>query len=424
MLSHSYSRLGVCECLLLMLSTVAIGCAKTNEYQPPPPVEVNVATPLIRDVTIYMEETGTTEAVERVEIRARVEGFIEEIKFEPNEIVEANQVLFVLERRRYQAARDMASAELDAQKVSLEKAKIEYARQKELFDKKATPETNLVAARAEMDGAEAAVLSAEAHLDEAQLNLDYTEVRTPIKGQVGKALVKKGNLVTGSPSTHLATVISYDNIYANFSITERDYLEFLDTKESMGADTASDMPLYLARATDDDFPFQGRFNFADLAVDESTGTFAVRAIFPNPNQKIVPGLFVRIRAPIEVKKDALLIPERATGFDQTGMYVLIVNAENEVERRNIEVGNKFGEMVVALTGLEPTDRVIIDGIQQSRPGAVVDPKETTLTMDESLLNPPGPKPKSTDSQPDADVPSRPMNDQPPRTEGEPESSQS
>lgn len=381
-------RTYACAPLLALLVFTLGGCSSPNEYQPPPPAQVDVALPIVHDVTIYMEETGTTEAVERVEINARVEGIIEEVLFEPNDEVEKDQVLFQLERRRYVAARDMAQAELEAKKVDREKAKIEFSRQKELFEKKATPETNLVAAKAELDGSEAAVLAAEAKLDNAQLDLDYTEVRSPIKGRVGKALVKKGNLVTGQPSTHLTTVISYDEIYANFSISERAYLEFLDKETREERENHSDkVPLYLARATDTTFPFRGSFNFADLAVDESTGTFAVRGIFPNPDLKIVPGLFVRIRAPVEQKKDALLIPESSTGFDQAGSYLLVVDTNNTVQRRDVILGNKFGPMVVVAEGLKADESVVIDGVQRSRPGAVVAPQKQTLTMDVSLLNP-------------------------------------
>lgn len=385
--------------LVLLLILPLYGCTAPNEYQPPPPAEVNVALPLVRDVTIFMEETGTTEAVERVEINARVEGIIEEILFEPNEVIDEDQVLFKLEQRRYIAARDMANAELEAKKVARAKAEIEYNRQKELFEKKATPETNLVAAKAELDGSEADVLAAEAKLDDAQLDLDYTEVRSPIKGRVGKAMVKKGNLVTGQPSTHLTTVISYDEIYANFSISERAYLEFIDKVDRAERENHSDdVPLFLARATDTTFPFPGSFNFADLAVDESTGTFAVRGIFPNPDLKIVPGLFVRIRAPVEQKKDALLVPESATGFDQAGSYLLVVDEKNTVQRRDITMGNKFGPMVVIASGLEAGERVVVDGVQRSRPGAIVSPTEIQLSMDESLLNPLAKQPAPLDEQ--------------------------
>jgi len=396
---HPCAHLLACGAVLMLLVFNFIGCASPNEYQPPPPAEVNVAYPLVRDVTIYMEETGTTEAVERVEINARVEGIIEEVLFEPNDDVEKDQVLFKLERRRYRAARDMAQAELEAKKVAREKAQIEYKRQQELFDKKATPETNLVAAKAELDGAEAAVLAAEARLDNAQLDLDYTEVRSPIKGRVGKALVKQGNLVSGQPSTHLTTVISYDQIYANFSISERAYLEFIDQGDQQQRDQRADeVPLYLARATDSSYPFRGSFNFADLAVDESTGTFAVRGIFPNPDLKIVPGLFVRIRAPVEQKQDALLVPESSTGYDQAGSYLLVVNSEDVVERRDVTLGNKFGPMVVVASGLTAEERIVVDGVQRSRPGAHVAPVEQQLSMDESLLNPLADQPASKEEE--------------------------
>ncbi|PQO33201.1 efflux transporter periplasmic adaptor subunit [Blastopirellula marina] len=406
--SIAWALLLACTWLSTLLILPLGGCSSPNEYQPPPPVEVTVALPFVHDVTIYMEETGTTEAVERVEINARVEGIIEDVLFEPNDEVEKDQVLFQLERRRYVAARDMAQAELDAKKVDREKAKIEFNRQTELFAKKATPETTLVAAKAELDGSEAAVLAAEAKLDNAQLDLDYTEVRSPIKGRVGKALVKKGNLVTGQPSTHLTTVISYDQIYANFSISERAYLEFLDKETREERKSHSDMvPLYLARATDTTFPFRGSFNFADLAVDKSTGTFAVRGIFPNPNLKIAPGLFVRIRAPVEQRKDALLVPESSTGFDQAGSYLLVVDANNTVQRRDITLGNKFGPMVVVADGLKADELIVVDGVQRSRPGAVVSPQKQTLTMDESLLNPFAEQPPHEDEMPKSSEEAKP-----------------
>ncbi|MBI1247029.1 efflux RND transporter periplasmic adaptor subunit [bacterium] len=381
---------------VIVLGCLLAGCFEGNQYQAPPPVEVDVAEPLVRDVTIYLEETGTTEAVEKVEIQSRVDGVLEQVLFEPNDEVELNQVLFVIEQRRYKALRDSAAAELEARKVEMQKAEIEYARQKELFEKKATPETNLVAAKAELDGSKAAVLGAEASLDEAELNLEYTEVRSPIKGRIGKSFVKKGNLVTGTPGTHLATVISYDNIYANFSISEREYLTQKDQAKQQEKEA---VPLYLARATDSSFPFKGTLNFTDLAVDESTGTFAVRGIFPNPGLEIVPGLFVRIRAPIDVSKDALLVPDEATGFDQAGHYLLVVNGQNKVERRNIELGNKFGPFVVVLKGLKAGERVIVEGVQRSRPEAIVAPKEIKLDVDESLFNAMSPQEAPSQEQP-------------------------
>lgn len=385
-------------CFALVAGWTAIGCAPSNEYKPPPPPEVDVAFPLVRDVSIYTEETGTTEAVQQVEIMARVQGILEEIRFQPNDEVKAGDVLFVIEKAKYKAEYDLSEAEVKLREVAENKAKIEYDRQKELFAKKATPETNLVAAQAEFEGSQAEIEAAKARRDEAKLNLEYTEVRTPISGTVGKALVKQGNLVTSNPASHLTTVVSYNEIYANFSISERAFLKFVDLASSEGRKKPDTIPVYLARATDEGFPFYGTFNYADLAVDQSTGTYAVRGKFANPDRKILPGLFVRVRIKTGHLNNALLIPERATGFDQAGTYVLVVNEENKVERRDIEPGNKFGSMIVVLDGLKPEDRVIVDGVQMSRPGALVNPSEPIkLTIDDSLLNPPVPEPPKSES---------------------------
>ncbi len=402
-------------CLALVTGGMVAGCAPSNQYKPPPPPEVDVAFPLVRDVSIYTEETGTTEAVQQVEIQARVQGILEEVRFQPNDDIKAGDVLFVIEQAKYKADYDLAEAELKLREVAENKAKIEYDRQQELFAKKATPETNLVAAKAEFDGSQAEIEAAKARRDEAKLNLEYTEVRSPISGIVGKAMVKQGNLVTSNPPSHLTTVISYDEIYANFSISERAFLKFVDlaSSEGRGADKPDTVPLYMARATDEGYPFYGTFNYADLAVDQSTGTYAVRGKFANPDRKILPGLFVRIRIKTGQIKDALLIPERATGFDQAGTYVLVVNQENKVERRDIEPGNKFGSMIVVLDGLQRDDQVIIDGVQMSRPNALVKPSEPIeLTIDDSLLNPPVPEPPKSESDTSAEEQPSPMQPEP------------
>lgn len=356
------------------------GCGEKNTFQPPPPPPVTIAQPLQQTVTNFHEETGTTEAVDRVEIRARVQGFLEQIQFEEGSDVEEGTVLYVIEQRLYKANVASARAALSAAKVALEKAEIEYKRQESLFKENATSERNVVAAKAERDGARADVEAAEANLDRAEIELDYTEVRTPISGRVGETLVKKGNLVDDQSETHLTTVIRYDPIYAKFNISENDLLRILEgtPRDERRESKEKTLKLYLARATDTGFPFEGRFDYADLAVDQSTGTYAIRGVFPNPDESIVPGLFVRIRIPMGVLEDALLIPEIALGADQAGRYVLVVNSENNVDRKNVTVGSKHGDMVVISEGIEPDDWVIVQGVQRARPGAAVTPERTEL----------------------------------------------
>ena len=322
-----------------------------------------------------------------VEIRARVRGFLEEVKFESGAEVKKDEPLYLIQEQEYKATVDAATAEVSAQKVGLEKAGIELARQEKLFTDNATAETNVVAAKAERDGAIANLAMANAALDRAKLDFSYTKISSPIDGRVGKTLVKQGNLVGDKDATHLTTVVMYDPIYASFTISERDLLAIMGDREADGKGRRDirDVKLYLARATDKGYPFHGNGEYADIAVDQSTGTFLVRGIFPNPDQAILPGLFVRIRVPLGKNENAILIPERAIGADQTGRYVYIVNSDDTTERRDIDVGAKYDNMVVVTEGLNGDERVIIDGVQRARPGAKVSPKETKLSPIKEVL---------------------------------------
>jgi len=388
--------------LTACLLAAPCGCSEPNVYQPPPPPSVNVALPVRRDVTEYLEESGTTEAVQYVEVRSRVEGFLESIQFEPNDEVHEGDLLFMIEQRKFIAQVELAKAELSARMVEREKGEVEYQRQQNLFRENATAETNVVTAKAAWDAAIAAVEGAKARLDEAQLQLDYTEVRAPIDGRVGKALVKRGNLVSGQPPTHLTTIVQYDPIYANFYLSERAFLELLDeTRSEHSEKQRREIPLYLARANDEGFPYEGSFDYADLVVDQSTGTIAIRGLFPNPELRIAPGLFVRIRIPINVRSNALLVPERATGFDQVGRYLLVVNEDNVVERRDVVVETKLGDLVVIEQGLEPDERVVVDGMLRSRPGAMVEPNEVAIGADEAALESVGQRTTPEESAADA-----------------------
>jgi RND family efflux transporter MFP subunit len=362
---------------------VVVGCGQPNQYQPPPRPTVTVAQPVRKTVTTYLVETGTTEPVEEVEIRARVKGFIDEVKFEAGTVVEKDEMLYQIEPEQFQAQVDAAQAEVRAQEARRDKTKIERDRQVNLQEKDpgATSEVAVVAARAEYDGAEAGVKAAQAALDRANLDLQYTTVVAPIGGRVGKTWVKQGNLVGDSEATLLTDIINYDPIYANFNISENSLLDIRERTKSddQTQQRGEDLRLYLKRGNDEGFPFEGRFDYADLAVDQSMGTFLIRGIFANPNRDIVPGLFVSVRIPIGEEPDALLVPERATGSDQAGDYVLVVNRDEEIERRDVTLGTKVGDLVVVSNGLQADQWVVIDGLQRARPGVKVEQNKTELT---------------------------------------------
>jgi len=377
-----------------------LGCTPPNEYQAPPPPSVTVAKPVRQGVTNYLEETGTTESVELVSVRARVSGYLEKINFTAGRDVKKGDVLYVIQQREYKAKLASATAEKKSKEVDLRLAEIELKREQKLLADNATAQTKVDQAEATRDGAAAALEAANASLDQAALDLEYTEVRSPIDGRVGKTLVKIGNLVGGNEATHLTTVINYDPIYVNFNISERALLRTSrrSARASGGKPDLTTIKVYLQRALDKGFPFEGNLEYADLAVDQSTGTFLIRGIFANPNRAILPGLFVRVRVPMQNTDDAILVPERALGADQGGRFVLIVVDDNLVERRNVEVGTKYEDMVVVEGGLNGDELVITDGIQRSRPGAKVTPKETQLSQVKGSLETPNPAGKAPPEQ--------------------------
>jgi RND family efflux transporter MFP subunit len=374
---------------LLSLATFStVGCGPSNEYQAGPPQTVTVAHPIQRPVTLYLEETGTTEAVQLVEVRARVRGFLNEVLFSPGSDVKEGDVLYRIEKTQFEAAVAAAKAQLAAANVELNKAEIELKRQEDLFAQNATAETKVVAAKAARDDAAATIQAAQAQLDRANLDLEYTDVTAAIDGRVGKTLVKQGNLVDGTEATHLTTIIKYDPIYANFNINERQLLSLVDAAKKEESESDGEpvkLELELRRANDEGFPFKGEFDYADLAVDQSTGTFMIRGIFPNEERKIVPGLFVRVRIPLNVRDDAILVPEYAVASDQAGRYVLVTTGENLVERRGVTVGPRqmvqAQPFVVIDKGLTLEDLVIINGMQRARAGVTVTPNERDLNSE-------------------------------------------
>ena len=384
---NAQTQLQVARVTAISLLSLVSACSEPNQYQPPPPPSVTVAKPVVQTVTNYLDETGTTEAVERIEIRARVRGYLEEVNFQDGQDINEGDKLYLIQPREYQAKVAAAKSELESKNVELARAKIELERQENLFKDNATAETTVVQAKAEHDAAVAAVDAAKAALDQAELDLEYTTVTSPINGRVERTLVKRGNLVGDSEATHLTTVLAYDPIHVYFNISERALLRATreTRRESSGERDITNIKAYLRRAVDKDFIFEGNLDYADLGVDQSTGTFTMRAIFPNPNLDLFPGLFVRIRIPLGTLENAVLLPERSIGADQAGRYVMIVGDQNAVERRNVEVGSKHGEMMVILEGLSGTETVVIDGIQRARPGGKVTPNETQLPKIEGRL---------------------------------------
>jgi len=375
---------------ILSIVWIFAACDQRNEYVEPPPPKVTVAKPLQQEVTDYLEFTGTTHAFEEVEIRARVAGFLQSMEFTPGTKVEKGDLLFVIDPREYEAELNAANAELSSAEAQLKRAKIEFERAERLFKQKAGAETDVVKWRGQRDVARAAVLRAKAKVEKAGLDLSYTNVTAPITGRVSRNFVDLGNLVGESEPTLLTTVTRYDPMYAYFNLNERDLLKVMAMNrkkvQEKGLDPAedpeieADIPVFLEVANEENYPHQGKLDFAESGVDKETGTLQLRGVFPNPGPApvLIPGLFVSLRMPVDKRENALLVTERAIGSDQSGRFLLAVNSEGKVEKRPIRMGQLVDGLRVIEEGLQPDESVVVNGLQRARPGAKVDPEQTDM----------------------------------------------
>jgi len=364
-------------------STVAVvvvglfcGCGGQPEVVAPPPPEVTVSTPTQRDVTIVHEFIGTTQARESVEIRARVQGYLDRMSFEPSSFVRKGELLFVIEPGPYEALRDRAAAGLKAAEAGLRRAESDLERLEQAVRTNAVSQQEVTRARAERDQASAAMLEAEAALTNAQIQLDYTTVESPIDGLVSRNLVDLGNLVGAGEATLLTTVRRIDPLFAYFEVSERFMANVLEQRGGHGdPGTQDDIPATLV-LKETGLKIEGRVDAVDNTVDPATGTIQLRAVFPNSDAKVFPGFFVHVQLPGELLENAVLVEETALGTDLGGRFVMVVGNDNVVERRYIEPGPLQEDMTrVVLEGLEPGERYITVGLQRARPGMPVTPKE-------------------------------------------------
>lgn len=362
---------------IAVLASVAplAACRKAPPAATPTPPEVTVATPTQRDVTVFEEFTGTTEARRSVEIRARVQGYLEEIAYEPSSIVRAGQQLFVIEPEPYQAQRDRAQANLESAEAGLRRSESDLERLEQAVKTNAVSQQEVTRARAERDQASAALLEAEAALTIAEIQLGYTTVESPINGLVSRNLVDVGNLVGAGQATLLATVREIDPIYAYFDVSERFIARALaDQGGHKDPDERPEYPITLV-LKETGYEVEGMLDAIDNTVDPATGTIQVRGIFPNPEALLFPGFFVHVRVPGETIENAVLVEESALGTDLGGRYLMIVGDDNVVEKRYVAPGPLEEDMMrVILEGLSPGETYVSDGLQRARPGMPVTPQ--------------------------------------------------
>lgn len=355
----------------------------------PPPPEVTVSKPVAREVTEYFEFPGRTAAVGEVEVRARVTGYLVKVNFEDGQDVQQGDLLFEIDPRPYQAALDRARGELTRLQALLDKAKADVARSERLRQSGAASEDEYEQHVAQAAIHQASIQSALAAVREAELDLEFTQIKSPIDGRVSRRQITEGNLVQpgSDEASVLTTVVTTDPIYVYFPVDEHALLKYEALAWGSGRELRPDriktlqIPVEIALGGEDGFPHTGILDFVDNRVERGTGTIWARGIFANPKRYLTPGLFVRVRLPFGQPHPALLISERAIGTDQKEKFLWTVNKDNVVEYRQVKVGPLREGLRVIEAGLTAEDWVVVKGLQRVRAGATVQPQraETNLT---------------------------------------------
>jgi RND family efflux transporter MFP subunit len=341
----------------------------------PPPV-VMVSQPVEREITDYYEYTARTAAVKAVEVRARVSGYLVKINFRDGSMVKTGDLLFQIDPRPFQAVLDQAKGQVGQWEAKLARAEADTTRDQRLLPQRAISQKDLDQAVSDRGEARAAIQSARGAVDKAALDLEFTRVTAPISGRVSRHLIDEGNLVTAD-STLLTTIVSIDPMYAYFDADERSVLhvrQLIREGKVQSARTVDTMPVLLGLADETGFAHRGTINFVDNQVNPQTGTLRLRGVFPNEDEALEPGYFARVRVIIGQPRSALLVTERAIDTDQGRKIVYVVNDKNEVVSRPISLGALHDGLRVIEEGVQPGERVIVNGLLQVRPGIIVEPK--------------------------------------------------
>jgi len=373
------------------------GCGKSGggAQSAPPAPEVSVAQVLEKRVKDWDEFTGRLQAVETVEIRPRVSGYIDKVAFTEGSLVKSGDLLFVIDPRPYQAEYDRAAADVKRYKTALDLARIELVRVQRLKDSGAVSEEELDERKSTVAQGEANVAGSEAALEAASLNLNFTRVTSPIAGRVSRAEVTRGNLVTGGSNggTLLSSVVSMDPIYLYFDADEQSYLRYAQTARSGESPSSrgSQSPVQVGLANEEGFPHSGSVDFIDNQLNPQTGTIRARAVLQNKDGQFTPGLFARVQLVASAEYSAILIEDRAVNTDQSEKYVLLLGPDNKIEYRKVKLGRVIDGLRIVREGLKPGDVIVVNGAQRVHPGVTVTPQRVIMGADTAAAPAPGPK---------------------------------
>lgn len=378
-------RTGRLLVVVVLAGTFLAGCtsqAQTAATTAPPAPTVNVAPAVGRTLSTSRTFTGQLAAPHRVEIRPRVSGYIKEVAFEDGSVVHEGDLLFRIDPRPFQAEVDRLEAELAQRQAERTLAAKEAVRAKRLHRANAISTAEYDDSVSGLKQAKAAVAATQAQLDAARLDLHYTRITAPITGRVSRAEVREGGLVSPG-ETLLTTIVSTQRVQAYFHVDQQTYLAYQTAiRDGEGDDQGARVRMGFESA--DTFPFQGRVDFVDNTFDSGTGTIRVRAVFDNPERRLTPGLFVRLKLIVGDPHDVVLVNDRAVGTDLNHRFVYVLNDHNQVEYRRVKLGQAVGELRVIRSGLQAGETVVVNGLQQVRPGATVSPKQVAMVAPSTL----------------------------------------
>jgi len=357
-------------------ASVALSACEQNSFVPPPPPKIEVALPVQRPITRYLDATGNTAPIKTVDLVTRVQGFLQSIDYQDGTFVKEGTTLFTIEPETYKLKLDQAKAAEAGAQASEKQTEADFKRQSELVQRQAVSQATLDNSTSARENAQANLQQAEVNTKIAAVNYGYTNVTAPFDGIVSAHMVSVGELVGVASPTQLATIVQLDPIYVNFNVNEQDVLRIREEarRRGMTVNDLRQLPIEVGLQTETGYPHKGKLDYVSPTINQSTGTLAVRGLLPNPDRVLLPGFYVRIRVPFDQQQNALLVPDVALGSDQAGRYVLVVTADNVVEQRKVQAGPLEGTLRVIESGLKPDDRVVTAGLLRAIPGQKVDPQ--------------------------------------------------